>query len=303
MSPLRGILLKIASTVMFTAMISCIKAVSSTIPAGEAVFFRSFFALVPILPVLIYRRQLMTALTTRHYFSHWTRGLVGVASMGTWFIAIGLLPLPEAFALGYASPLIAVVLAVVMLGERVRIFRWAAVIIGFGGIVLVVWPSLTLLQSGQLEFRAGLGAICALGSSFFAALAVILVRKLITIEKTPAIVLHFSVNSSLLALLTLPFGWVWPTPWEATLLVLAGLLGGIGQILLTECYRHADTSTIAPFDYLSMLWGLVFGYVLFGDVPTVNVLVGAAIIIAAGLAIVLRERQLARANHTLTQRE
>src|SRR5690606_17960390 len=107
MSPLRGILLKILSTVVFTAMIACIKEVSPAIPAGEAVFFRSFFALVPILPVLIYRRQLMTAIRTRHYVSHWTRGVVGVLSMGAWFTAVGLLPLPEALALGYASPLMA----------------------------------------------------------------------------------------------------------------------------------------------------------------------------------------------------
>ncbi|WP_342643234.1 DMT family transporter [Rhodoligotrophos ferricapiens] len=293
MSPLKGILLKIASTVMFTAMIACIKAVSETIPAGEAVFFRSFFALVPLLPLLIYRGQLMTAITTRHYISHWTRGLVGVASMGTWFMAIGLLPMPEAFALGYASPLIAVVLAVLMLGEQVRFFRWGAVLVGFGGILFIVWPSLSLLRQGALETPALMGAICALGSSFFAALAMILVRKLIAIEPTPAIVLHFSVNSAILALLTLPLGWVWPNPYEAALLILSGLLGGVGQILLTECYRHADTSTIAPFDYLSMLWGLLFGYVLFGDKPTSHVLIGAAIVIGAGLMIILRERQLA----------
>ncbi|MGF7161960.1 drug/metabolite transporter (DMT)-like permease [Rhodoligotrophos appendicifer] len=292
MNPTRGILLKIVSTILFTAMISCIKAVSPQIPAGEAVFFRSFFALVPILPLLIYRGELMSALLSRHYLSHFGRGFVGVLSMGSWFVAVGLLPLPEAFALGYSTPLIAVLLAIVMLGETVRLIRWAAVIIGFSGILVVVWPNLTLLREGTMEMSQGVGALSALSSSVFAALAMILVRKLLTIERTSAIVLHFSLNASLLALLTLPFGWVWPSPTEAALLIAAGLLGGLGQIAMTESYRHADTSTVAPFDYLTMLWGLIFGYALFGDVPTLSVLIGAMIIVSAGLLILFRERQL-----------
>lgn len=298
MSPVRGILLKIASTLAFVAMIACIKEVSVRIPPGEAVFFRSIFALVPLLPFMIYRGEFFSAIRTKHYFSHWGRGLMGVLSMGTWFTAIGMLPLPEAFALGYASPLIAVILAVVMLGETVRLFRWAAVVIGFGGIVVIVWPGLSLLQEGKLETTQAIGAICALASSAFAALAVILVRKLLTTEGSSSIVLHFSINSSLLALLTLPFGWLWPTPWEASILILSGLFGGIGQILLTESYRHADTSTIAPFDYISMLWGIMFGYVLFGEVPTVHVIIGSTIVILAGMAIIVREQHLARLERT-----
>jgi drug/metabolite transporter (DMT)-like permease len=279
-------------------MISCIKEVSDRIPAGESVFFRSLFALVPLLPFMIYRGEFWSSIRTKHYFSHWGRGFVGVLSMATWFMAIGMLPLPEAFALGYASPLIAVVLAVVMLGETVRFFRWACVIVGFAGIVIIVWPGLTLLQAGELEITQMIGAICALASSAFAALAVILVRRLLTIESSSAIVLHFSINSSLLALLTMPLGWVWPTPWEGGLLVLSGILGGVGQILLTESYRHADTSTIAPFDYVSMLWGILFGYLFFDEIPTLYVIIGSAIVILAGMAIIIREQQLARLERT-----
>jgi drug/metabolite transporter (DMT)-like permease len=130
-----------------------------------------------------------------------------------------------------------------------------------------------------------LGAVCV-------ALAQVFVRKLVNTEATPAIVFYFSTTATLLSLVTLPFGWVVPTAGEAMLLVGAGFLGGIGQILLTESYRHAEAGAIAPFDYVSMLLALVLGYLLFEEVPTPAMLVGAALIVAAGLFIIWRERRL-----------
>ena len=135
-------------------------------------------------------------------------------------------------------------------------------------------------------------AAAALFGAVFAALAQVFVRKLIHTEATAAIVFYFSATAAALSLLTLPFGWVAPTMPETALLVGAGLLGGVGQILLTESYRHAETAAIAPFDYVSMLLALFFGYWIFAEVPTPSMLAGAALIVAAGLFIIWRERKL-----------
>jgi drug/metabolite transporter (DMT)-like permease len=136
------------------------------------------------------------------------------------------------------------------------------------------------------------GAMLVLGGAVFAALAQVFVRKLVNTEKTAAIVFYFSLTATVLSLVTLPFGWVWPTPTETALLVTAGLLGGLGQILLTSSYREADASLVAPFDYASMLFALAIGYFIFAEVPTVTMLGGAALIVVAGILIIWRERQL-----------
>jgi drug/metabolite transporter (DMT)-like permease len=124
------------------------------------------------------------------------------------------------------------------------------------------------------------------------ALAQVFTRRLVRVETTSAIVFWFSVTATVLSLLTLPFGWVVPTAAEAVQLVLAGFLGGVGQIFLTSAYRHAEAGVVAPFDYASMLFAIVIGYFVFGEVPTLVVLGGAAVIILAGVLIIWRERQL-----------
>jgi drug/metabolite transporter (DMT)-like permease len=123
-------------------------------------------------------------------------------------------------------------------------------------------------------------------------LALVFVRKLVLTETTSSIVFYFSVTSTLLSLFTIPFGWVWPTGTQAALLVTCGVLGGIGQIFLTRSYREADASLIAPFDYASMIFSLGIGLFIFGEVPTLTMLSGAALIILAGILIILRERHL-----------
>jgi drug/metabolite transporter (DMT)-like permease len=137
-----------------------------------------------------------------------------------------------------------------------------------------------------------LGAMLVLGSAVFAALAQVFIRKLVATEGTAAIVLWFSVSASGLALVTLPFGWVWPSPRLWVLLVTTGLLGGVGQILLTAAYRQADASLIAPFDYASMLFALLIGWFVFAEMPTATMLAGAAIVVLAGILIIWRERWL-----------
>jgi drug/metabolite transporter (DMT)-like permease len=290
--PVFGILLKLASTLVFTAMIACVKSAAVTVPVGEVMFARSFLGLVPVLTYLAFRGELHQAFKTQRLGGHVLRSSVGVTSMALWFTCLALIPLPEALAIGYASPLITVVFAALFLGETVRIYRWSAVGIGFIGILIILGPRLspeTLSGAGSAET---IGALTALASAFTAAGAMVLIRRLITTESTPSIVVYFSLIASGFALLTLPWGWVMPNAWEAGMLILSGLLGGIGQILMTESYRHADASTIATFDYSGMIWGLLAGYLLFGETADPVVLAGMAIVIAAGLFIIWRERHI-----------
>jgi drug/metabolite transporter (DMT)-like permease len=292
MNPLRGIALKIVSVLVFTMMAICIKASAPHVPPGEAVFFRSFFAIPVILGWLVWTGNLRHGLDTLHPMGHVWRGLVGTTAMGLGFTALGLLPLPEATALGYAAPLLTVIFAAMFLGEQVRAFRLTAVFFGLVGVVIILMPRLTLTSVEAASAWQAIGAMAALLGAVFAALAQVFVRKLIHTEATATIVLYFSLTASCLALLTIPLGWVLPTPREATLLVAAGFLGGIGQVLLTKSYRHAETGVIAPFEYVSMLLALVLGYLVFDEVPTLPMLVGAALIVVAGLFIIWRERRL-----------
>lgn len=289
MSPLRGIALKLTSVVLFTVMASLIKASSASVPTGQAVFFRSFFAMPVILVWLAMRGDLATGLKPKRPMGHVWRGLIGVSAMGCGFAALGLLPLPEVTALGFAAPLVTVLLAAVLLGERLRIFRLSAVLLGLIGVTVVLWPRLSF---DDLSDGATLGVILVLISAFLRALAQIHVRQLVATEETAAIVFYFSLTATLFSLFTVPFGWTMPAPEVLAMLVSAGVIGGIAQIFLTSAYRFAGAAVVAPFDYASILFAIVFGYVFFDEVPTVMVLIGSAIVVLAGGIIIWRERQL-----------
>lgn len=286
-----GILLKVASVSVFVTMSTLIKSGGEALPAGQIVFFRSAFAILPILAYLALRGQLDTAWRTANPLSHFRRGLVGVLAMGCGFYGIMHLPLPDAIAIGYAMPLLAVVFAALFLGEKVRVFRWSAVVVGLGGVLIISWPRLSLFGDGFGSTEA-FGALAVLTSATLGATAMILVRKLVLTEKTPTIVLYFSLTATVLSLVTVPFGWVvpdWPT---LLMMALAGFCGGLGQILLTQSYRHADVSTVAPFEYTSIILGILIGYFLFGDVPTWTMLTGTTIVVGAGLFVIMREHRL-----------
>jgi len=293
MRPLRGIALKLGSVLVFIVMVSMIKATADHVPAGQSVFFRSAFAIPVIVIWLMMRRELSTGLRAANPMGHVWRGFAGTCAMGLGFAGLGYLPLPEVTAIGYAAPLLTVIFAAMFLGEDVRLFRLSCVALGMVGVLIVLSPRLTLLNGGASHAEA-FGALLVLGGAVFAALAQVFVRKLVQTEKTPAIVFYFSLTATVLSLATLPFGWVWPSPSELALLIGAGLLGGVGQILLTSSYREADASLVAPFDYASMLFALAIGWFVFAEMPSRTVLAGAALIILAGILIILRERKLGK---------
>ncbi|MBX3581325.1 MAG: DMT family transporter [Rhizobiaceae bacterium] len=289
---LLGIGLKMASVSVFVGMSSFIKA-AGQLPPGQLVFFRSFFAIIPVLIYLAYQGELRAAIYTRRPFGHIARGVIGVCSMGLSFFALTRLPLPEAVTINYAQPLFVVMFSALFLGEVVRGYRWSAVIVGLVGVVIVSWPKLSLVSGGaSLGSDELAGVIAAFCAAAVSAVAMLQVRSLVSTEKSAVIVIWFSLTASVVGLMTLPFGWKTPDMWQATFLVSAGFCGGIAQIFMTEAYRHAEASTVAPFEYTSIVLAIVVGYLVFEERPTVHIIVGGAIVIAAGIFIVWRERQL-----------
>ena len=290
-NPMLGIIFKCISVVIFVGMQTLIKFGGEDIPAGQIVFFRSFFALIPVVIYLGWLGDLRTALKTDDLKGHMFRGLIGVSSMGLGFYALARLPYPEWVAISYGAPILTVVFAAIFLKEVVRLYRWTAVMIGLVGILVVTVPKLTL-GAEALQTAEAAGIVAALVAAAIVAVAMIQVRLLVRTEKTATIVVYFSLTSSIIALATIVFGWVVPSPGQAALLVLAGLCGGIGQLLLTASYRYADTSTIAPFEYTSMILAIAIGFFAFDEEASATTLLGAAIVISAGIFIIWREHAL-----------
>jgi drug/metabolite transporter (DMT)-like permease len=203
-NPLKAILLKVGSIAIFVAMQSFIK-LAGMVPAGEIVFYRSFFALFPVLLMLAWRGQLRGAWRTERPLGHIHRGVVGVLSMWGSFFALTRLPLPEAIMLNYAQPLLVIVASALFLGEKVRVYRWTAVVVGFVGVFIICWPTLSVFSSGEaVSNERLLGVVAAIAAAAMSALAMLQVRSLVATEKSATIVLWFSATSSVLALLTIP---------------------------------------------------------------------------------------------------
>ncbi|MCA0406424.1 MAG: DMT family transporter [Proteobacteria bacterium] len=303
--PLVGIAFKLGSAFSFSCMGACVKMASSVsgpthFPVGEIVFARSFFALIPLFVWLAATGALSSAFVTENRMGHIRRGIVGSLGMGFGFAGLAYLPLPDATAISFAAPLFSTVLAALVLGEVVRLFRWSAVLVGFVGVIVMLWPHLSaeaLMTDGGTE-RAR-GAAFGLAGALAAAFALIEVRKLTWSETTGAIVLHFSLLTTVLGVLSLlggaiapDYAWVKPDGKQALFLLLTGISGGFGQIFLTEAYRRAPASLVAPFDYTAMIFAILWGYMLFGDWPEPLVLLGAGIVAASGIAVIWRERAL-----------
>jgi drug/metabolite transporter (DMT)-like permease len=293
----KGIVLKLISAVLFAVMSALIRFLGARYPIGEVVFYRSAFAIVPVMLVYAWRGELMTVVRTERPFGQAGRGALSIVGMFCNFGALARLPLVEANAISFTSPLFSVALAVVILKERVRIYRWSAVIIGFLGVLVVLAPHLTGddLTIVMASTTSVAGVVYAISGSLTNAGTAIQTRRLAQSETTSSIVFYFSLSCALAGLVTLPFGWISPTQGEFAALIGIGFLGGMGHILMTESYHYASASVVAPFDYTSMIWALVLGYAMFGETPTLTIVTGSSIIAAAGLFVIWREHQLALA--------
>lgn len=288
----KAIGLKLVSMVCFVIIASLIRYLGQNYPVGQIAFLRAFLALGPVLVFFGWRRELSGVWRTKRIGGHIVRG--SIAAIGTFFFvaAYSRLPVVDVTAIAFLAPLITVIFAAVFLHERVRAYRWTAVVVGFAGALLMMFPYLGLTMHEVTGVMIA-GAIFALLNAVCAAGAMTQIRRLQETETTGSIVIYFCLFVSLAGLTTLPFGWRVPqTQSEILTLAALGLVGGLGQITHTASYRYASPSLLAPFEYTSMIWAFLIGYFVFGELPTLYVVVGALIVASAGLFVIWRETRL-----------
>lgn len=284
---LRGIALKLGSSLAFSLMYCAIK-LAGHVPVGEVVFFRAAFSFVPLFVLARWTVGPKAVVRTKKPFLHVARSLAGVTSMFLYFAALMLLPLADLTAFSFVAPIFAVVLAAAFLHEKVGPLRWCAALLGFGGVLLMLEPHGGI---GRLVFTGfSTGAGLALVAALLSAFVVVFIRQMSATERSETIVFYFMLVCSAAGAATMIWNRTSLTAMEAFWLVLCGILGGTGQICMTYSYRYAEPSLLAPFDYVTMIWAVLLGYFIFAEVPKPTVMAGAAVVCAAGLAIIWRER-------------
>ncbi|HZH27135.1 MAG TPA: DMT family transporter [Azospirillaceae bacterium] len=277
---LRGVGLYVGAVFVGACMDVLIKLASDAHPISQIVFFRSFFGLVPLLLWAVPRGG-WRSLVPRRPVACLSRGLVQAAAALFFFLSFRELPLADAYAIGFTAPLMIALLSAPLLGERVGGRRWAAILVGFAGVLVMLKPG------GEGTFS--LGALAALAGAFFYALSAVLIRRLSREETTAAIAVSATVTMAGVSALSAPLGWTLPDLAGWTLLVGVGLLGGVLTILFTAAFRMAPASVLAPFEYTAMLWGVGFGMAVWGDMPTLGLAAGSAIVVGSGLALLRAE--------------
>jgi drug/metabolite transporter (DMT)-like permease len=282
-NPRLGIVLILTSTLSFALMNAVVKLVSGHLGPVEIGFFRQLFSLIPVVGLVIHQGG-PSILRTRRPLGHLFRGLIGNSAMIIFFLSVAKLPLADANALSFASPLFITALSMPLLGEAVGKHRWSAVIVGFTGVMVMTNPGGNWF-SGNAGVGAGMGVLAA----FMSALMTITIRQLNKTEPPVRIVFYFATIGTILFGGFLTIFWVTPTLPELGGLVLVGLIGGLSQLLMTYAYRHAPASTLAPFGYVSILWSTVLGYLIWSELPGPRIMIGAAIVIMSGLYIIYRE--------------
>ncbi|MFF7710355.1 EamA family transporter [Pseudomonas sp. NPDC007930] len=292
MNPRKAIVLKIAATLCSTAMLTCVKGLEGQVPTGEVVFFRSLVALLPLLVWLGLQGNVFALTRTQNLLGHLGRSISGTCGMYFNYLALSFIPLADATALSYAAPLFTVILAALMLGERVRPLRWLAIALGFAGVLVMLAPHLSLAGAAALGASASIiGSGCALLAAFSSAASTVQIRYLNGREQPGAIVLWFSLLTTLVGAATWVFGWVMPHGTQWLLLLGIGAFGGTAQILVTLSLRHAHASLLAPFEYSTLLWSSLLGFVLLAQLPTWTTLAGGSIVAAAGVFTLWQERR------------
>jgi drug/metabolite transporter (DMT)-like permease len=282
----RGAALMLAATALFTFMGALVKLLGERIPFPEIMFFRSLVAL-PVVLFIVWRLGQGFALATQRFPQHLLRATTGTLAMGCSFFALTVLPLAEHSALTFTTPLFVTLLAIPFLGERVGVHRFAAVALGFLGI-LVIAVGQGAFQ-GAVEAWVAIGTAVAVLHGVFSAMTTLLVRSLSSTERSTTIVLWQSLLMTAFTGMTLPFLWVTPGWDELWLLLAVGLVGGVAQVLLTEAFASAQVSSLGAYSYTGILWAVLLGWIVFGDVPGAMTFLGAGLIVLASLYILHRE--------------
>ena len=279
--------LMLASTLLFGLMAITIRYASRTVDTLEIAFFRNAFGLLALLPVLL--RGDRANLRTRQLPRYLVRSAIGIGSMLCGFWAIGHLPLSQAISLSYSTPLFVTIAAAMWLGEQVRRRRWAAVIVGFLGVLVIVRP-------GTSEFSHG--SLIAVAAAVLSAVVAIQIKQLSRIDAADTIVFYTYLFWVPLSLVPALFVWQWPQGAAWAWLVLTGIFGTAAQLLWTRALRMGDVSALTPISFMQLPVVAVAGYFLFGEGIDRWTVIGAVIIFAANAYIAHREAQLARVHAT-----
>jgi len=280
-----GIASMIVGIAGMSVMDACAKWLGAGYPLAELVFFRNFFALAPILWV-VWRAGGPRTLRPVWLLGHVLRAACGLTAIFCFFAGLRFLPLAEAISVAFAAPLMVTALSVPILGEKVGLRRWAAVIVGFLGVLVMTRP-------GAEAYRVE--ALLILSAALAYALVMLLTRRLARSETTSAIMFHSTVISLIVSAGLLPFGWHAPEGWDLAIFVLMGAVGGGGMFFMTQAYRHAPAAVVAPFDYTALVWGTLIGWLVWHELPDPTVWLGVLVVIASGLYILHRETRVYRA--------
>jgi drug/metabolite transporter (DMT)-like permease len=277
---LRGILWMVAATLCLASMHTTISYVSDTVHPFVVVFFRLFFALIVVIPFFV--REGMAPLKTGRIGMLILRGILNFAAMVCFFTALSLSPIADVTALSFSAPLFATLLAVLLLKERLGWRRIVAIVVGFAGTVLVLRPGFE---------EIGTGYLLVLTSAVFWGACVIIIKSLSRTESSVTITTYMSLVMAPLALIPALFVWSWPSTADLGWLLFLGLLGGVGQLMVTQALKHAETHVVMPFDFLRLLWVSISGYMIFGEVPDIFVWAGGALIFGSTAYITVREHR------------
>lgn len=270
-------------------MAGLIKVLGEDIALGQLVFFRSAFALIPLIGFLIWQHNFPRGLRTQHPVAHLVRCGLGIMAMFSAFATLRYLPVAEATTITYLSPVILVILATIWLKETVSARRWWGVALGVFGLLVMTVPSFSAHADTKTLIGIGLGVITA----FLIAGALLQVRQLSKMgENSGAITFYFAITGTVVGAMTVYSGWSSPTTFQWFCLIAIGLIGGISQILMTISFKYAEASALAPYEYLSILWAVIMGVLFFSEVPNVFFWLAMPLILAG--AIVARPARKSR---------
>ena len=248
-------------------------------PIGQVLFFRGFFGIIFYFFV-IPKERLHNFYQTRRAGLHFLRCSSGLIALVSIFIALRELPLATVVSISFAAPIFTTIFSIFLLSEKVGIFRWLAVLVGFAGILIITEPGISELNIYYL-----FPIIFCLGLSYVA----ITIRQLSSTEPVWLISFYFSLSITLLSLLSIPQGWVMPSFNHLLLLSLIGIFGGVANLWLSQSYKYSEVSLVTPLKYLALVFAIIFGYFIWGEIPTLKTLIGAFLVIISTLIIFRRE--------------
>ena len=248
-------------------------------PIGQVLFFRGFFGIIFYFFV-IPKERLHNFYQTKRAGLHFLRCSSGLIALVSIFIALRELPLATVVSISFAAPIFTTILSIFLLSEKVGIFRWLAVLVGFAGILIITEPGISELNIYYL-----FPIVFCLGLSYVA----ITIRQLSSTEPVWLISFYFSLSITLLSLFTIPQGWVMPSLNHLLLLSLIGIFGGVANLWLSQSYKYSEVSLVTPLKYLALVFAIIFGYFIWGEIPTIKTLIGAFLVIISTLIIFRRE--------------